>query len=38
LADYSEKIDKRTQQLEANLIGLGKEQMKDKDAISRIEV
>lgn len=38
LQDYSDKIDKRVQMLEANLIGLGKEQMKDKDAISRMEV
>ena len=37
LNDFTEKTDRRTQQLEANLIGLGKEQMKDKDAISRIE-
>ena len=37
LGELSDRIDKRTQQIEANMIGLGKEQMKDKDAIARIE-
>lgn len=38
VSEWNEKLDGRIQQIESNLIGLGKEQLKDRDSISRIEV
>lgn len=37
MSEWNEKLDGRIQQLETNLIGLGKEQMKDRDSIVRME-
>lgn len=38
MSEWNEKLDSRIQQLETNLIGLGKEQMKDRDSVVRMEV
>lgn len=37
MSEWNEKLDGRIQQLETNLIGLGKEQMKDRDSVARME-
>ena len=37
ISEWNGKLDGRVQQLETNLIGLGREQVKDKDSISRLE-
>jgi len=37
MSEWNQKLDSRVQQLETNLIGLGKEQMKDRDSLSRME-
>ena len=37
ISEWNGKLDGRIQQLESNLIGLGKEQMKDRDSIARLE-
>ena len=37
MSEWNEKLDSRIQSLETNLIGLGKEQMKDRDSIGRME-
>lgn len=38
VTEWNEKLDKRVMQIESNMIGLGKEQLKDRDTIGRLEV
>lgn len=38
VTEWNDKLDKRIMQIESNMIGLGKEQLKDRDTIGRLEV
>jgi hypothetical protein len=38
MTEWNEKLDNRIMQIEGNMIGLGKEQLKDRDTIGRLEV